>query len=122
MLRDRTTLPIEKQKSKEMIAQKNEISTNNKNKENDSAVQQAKIDEVLNELNWEAAGDSAALEKRLHDEIVALETVIIFKFFETLSHCRQTILRRIFTRSSKVRKLQRKLWNKLNPHYYNWTK
>jgi hypothetical protein len=77
MLTNKTATSNEKPKSKEMINQKSELAINNKSKENDSAVQQAKIDEVLNELNWEAAGDSAALEKRLHDEIVALETVIL---------------------------------------------
>lgn len=41
----------------------------------DTAVPLMSVDEVLNDFQWDAGGDASALEKRLIDEIQALETV-----------------------------------------------
>ena len=38
---------------------------------------QVDIDQVLNNFNWQASGDASILEKRLQDEIMALEVVCI---------------------------------------------
>ncbi len=39
------------------------------------ATPQMSVDEVLKDFQWDAGGDASALEKRLMDEIQALESV-----------------------------------------------